>query len=728
MAILNLNTGTINPVIGEQQVWIKEKWSDPFTLEPRLMVEECVWAMPPSIDSATLRWRFGEVMTPGATSKTLTSPIDIRGYYVLILQYSTEGSPLAWLGYADAPIVTDMVDLVAPNYGGEQVVPCFGLDRALQYAFIDSVAHLNPDDADDKWLRKFHGGTFNGGQTGNRTKDKVALTDDMDPAEAYVFDDPLASDSQWWSTRDVFEHLIRFHLPTNSAGHVTLPWNFRNESILPTWDRPFLETDGRSLWDCLTELLSADRMLAWSIRPTLVMGAVPSISEIAIYAHSQAPSAIVIPGLTVIAPNSDAIAIEASADSMTDIQVQNDDSDVVDQVVVQGPLEIGVGTFRISEWGGTWSPVDRAAYETAFSGVAGWDALPLSRRRELNEVFRSRGEYSGLYRHVPFRASWDGTCEGDPLFADNREAGSDDPVYVPYLGHAEVLDELPLYAGVDYTGAADEIDESKGGRRLPILAFIESPTREGDWETLQDATTVSGGYRSNPPNMLSYSVEISADNIKGAGFRCSVSGAPHHAIWPTVFTPNDADPEKTNPDIWGNYDGTTMLITAAMRGDRRPTVWYPSSPESDMIRRRFIRLEHSALQLVHIAAATVVGLDDTRQQETSDGGVLRDPMEMLSALARLAGENLTRPRKHFWMTTGRLVRAIPGQMITTANGDTVNAIVTEVRLSTPIVESDSPPPARVQVIAQTNAVDLIAMMGRKPDLEDELHGSGDDRR
>ncbi|MCM2373918.1 hypothetical protein [Aporhodopirellula aestuarii] len=725
MATLNLDAGTINPVVGEQQVWIKANWSDPFTLEPRLMVEECVWAMPPSMDSATLRWRFGEVVTPGATVKTTVPPIDIRGYYVLILQYSNEGSLLAWLGYADAPIVTDMVDLVGEAHGGEQAVPCFGLDRALQYAFINTVAHLNPAvDPEDKWLRKYHGGTFNGGLTGNRTKDKVDLTSDFNPEKAYVFDDPQADDSQWWSTRDVFEHLIRFHLPTNVAGEVTLPWNFRNEGILPTWDRPFLETDGRSLWDCLTELLSPERMLAWSVRPTLVMGTVPSITEIAIYAHSQAPSAIVIPDLTVIAPNTDTLAIVASTDSMTDIQVQADDSDVVDQVVVQGPREIGVATFDWFQWDRAWGVGDLNSYNVAFSTLPGWAAQSLSRKRELNERFRSQGRYADLYSHLPIWSDWDGTTGVFPVFADNRDEESDEPVYVPYLGHAEILEDLPLYAGVDYTGDLDDVDESKGRKRLPILAFISKPADPFRYETLQDATTVSGGFRSNPPNMLPFSVEILPDNSKGAGFRVAVSGAPKHALWPTMFTPNDADPEKTNPDVWGNYDGNTMNITAAMRGDRRPTVWYPTSPSSDMIRQRFIRLEHSALQLVHIAANTRLGLDDNDIPTSSNGGILRDPMQMLTALARLAGESMTVPRVHFWMSTGRLVRVIPGQMITTANGSTVNAIVTEVRLSTPIVESDSPPPVRVQVIAQTNPVDLIAMMGRKPDLEEELHGSG----
>ena len=184
------------------------------------------------------------------------------------------------------------------------------------------------------------------------------------------------------------------------------------------------------------------------------------------------------------------------------------------------------------------------------------------------------------------------------------------------------------------------------------------------------------------------------------------------------FTPNDGDPELLNPNVWGGYDVETMLMTVAMEGDRRPEYRIPDSVPGDLVRRRVITLEHPGLQHVHIATDTVVGLDRNGNTLQSDGGVLRDTQPLIEAMCRIAAESLVNPRKSVSIRTGRMVTGIRvGQLIKSVDGNNVNSIVREIRIASPVVESDSPPPTIMSISASNNEIDLVALVGRVPEPE-----------
>ncbi|QDV85000.1 hypothetical protein [Planctomycetes bacterium TBK1r] len=711
MPTINLN-GLGNPENAALLVFTKSVWSDPFVYQPNAIVEEVVWTIAPEVSAASLQWRYGNtVYVPGAPAAASVPKVTTRGYYVLILQPIGPSEWLSWLGYADSPVTLDEDDV-----SGIQRIPCFGFDRALQYATITSTVHVDPADS-QKWIRNDTGAMFNRGTKGDRGSAMVKVLDADPTPTVYAFENPGVEAREWWSSQDIAQHLMSFHLPTSNFIPGSIPWTIVGLDRLPDWDHPRLETDGRSVHDCLTELTPSDRMLGWRVMPEVAFpGAnpitnVPTISAINIEFFTRAASAITLPGVTNLPANHDIQTWILDEDRLSDAAIDEDDSDMVDQVVVRGPREVAVGTFYWSDdWVAGWTPTELSEYVAGYSGEAFWAAGTLAQQREWNQFFRDQTKYQDVYRTFPIRDDWDGQVNGEPLFWKS-DPGDDD--YIPYLGNVQFMDRLPLFKGIDYSGDIATVDEQRGRRTMPILVFIEEPGQANKYRRLQTVFTEFGLSPVKHPNALEYDLRVVSYFDRGPGFRIEVDGAPQHAHRPS-FTGNDADPEKTNPKIWGELDSETMIITAAMVGDRRPEVRFPATVSADFVRKRYIVLDHPGLQHVEIAAGTVVGYDYQGSLETSDGGTLRDPFDMLTALGTLAAERFLTPRTTARIRTGRALNIETGSLIASINGTAVNAVISEVRIATPVVESDSPPPYVMDITAIDNDLDITSLIARVP--------------
>lgn len=712
---INLNSSGFPVTNGNVQVWTKASWSDPFALDTTMLVQECVKTIAPGVSTAVLHRRYGSIKQPGANAFSTVSKLTTRGYYVLIVFDTEDPEEFTWLGYADYPVtIKRYPSLSGDPESGIQEIPCWGFDRVLEYALISTTVSL--DSASDA-QRTNTGSTFNradqnGISKGNRTTDADRPT--VNSVDRHVFS-TVTGDSQFWTTRDIFEHLTVFHLPTNDYGLATIPWDTPLLTPLPDWDRPTLETDGRSVHEVLSELLGPDRMLGWKVEADVdLVSNPPVVDSVDILPFTRAASAITLPSIGSLPANPDTITWVSDADPHTDTQTDLDDSDAVDQVIVRGPREIAVGTFRVGasqEIGPGWATSEREAYEDTYSGLAGWAALALHRKREWNQYYREKPQVEDVYSYFPVPLAWDGTMDGDPLFVE--EPGP--TTYIPYFGNVEILDELPLYRGVDYEGGPiGDVDESNGRTFLPILVFLEKPYDPGLYISAQNAATVVGSPPVRTPNALKFDIRVFPDNQDRPGMRLKIFGAPQHALWP-AFDGNDADPEKTNPNIWGAFNFRDALVTAAMRGDRRPQYAIPASVSSDLVRRKVITLEHPGLQHVNIAAGTVVSLDKDGDVITSDGGTLRDPLPILQALATLASQSLVEDRKTVSIRTGRMLGQVkPGQLLTTVNGETVNIVVQETRIFAYVSEDDSPPPLTLSIRGATNRIDIVSLVGRVP--------------
>ena len=138
-----------------------------------------------------------------------------------------------------------------------------------------------------------------------------------------------------------------------------------------------VESDGVSVGSVLDEILSPSRMLGWKVAPVIAAGPPPSVSALQIVPFTRAASAISLPSVGSLPANADVSTFASVGDPLTDVAVDVDSSEAVDQVVVQGPREIGVGTLRPSEHTPAWKTSDQLDYDDAFSNDPGWNGLDL---------------------------------------------------------------------------------------------------------------------------------------------------------------------------------------------------------------------------------------------------------------------------------------------------------------------------------------------------------------
>lgn len=714
MITINLNDEVRTDVTPKITVFTKSSWDSDFVKNDRMMVQEASWAHSPAVSTAMLQYRFGSVRLPGKSRAETIPQMTARGYFVLI-RYSMPFKPsIWWLGYADAAILVGRF----AGKSGVQEIPCYGFERAMQYAEIQTIVHENPDDeADIAWLRKNGNSTFNPSIPGNRTNEPVVVGTHFDrELKSHIFANPASDEPQFWSTRDIFRHLIQFHLPTNDFGISKIPFLPHDDADdLPAWDRPTINTNGMSLHGALSELLTGERMMGWTLEPEVTLNLIndsPSVSAIYIRPFTRITETLTLPSIGTLPANTRTINWQSDEDELTDSEVQTDDSDSVDQVVIRGPREIAIGSFTVGNvWTNAWDTDLEDEYKTGYSNELIWATKELYEKRALNDQFRSLPKYADVFSRYRIKDDWNGQVQGEDLFV---KADPDDPPYIPYLGVAELLDEMPLFRGVDYSGPVDSVDESKGRQPLPLLAFIRSPYNNLVWFPLQDFHAAFGTPAIQAPNKLDYEVNIKADNHPGAGFRLSFSGAPQHAF-ESDFVGNEADPEQINSKIWGKYRDEDLVITTAMRGDRRPQFAIPATAPGDLIRRRTITLEHPGLQHVQIAKDTIVGIDFDNDTVKSAGGTLRNTLPLLEALCTIAAKFLIEPRRMVQVTTGRMLNDVaPGNVIKTHNGETVDAVIREVRISTPVVEGDAAPPAIMSISATTHRSDIASLVGRVP--------------
>lgn len=678
------------------RVWTRTAWADAWTLRSDLFPLEAQFTLAPEPNTATLYRRYGYVQNPGSVNFTTQTAETARGYWVLI-EYPDDdgGAPYYWLGYAESPIDSNhhpaRDGLPAC---GEQTIPCFGMLEVLRWALIESTVHVDPDD-DEELVRTMEGSIFNAGDKGNRHTDKATITEDGDTSDsAHGFALPDQADADWWSTRDIVEHLVAFHLPTPTGLTGAIPFTVDNLTQLPDWDRPVVETDGRSVGDILDELLSVDRLLVWGVGATATPGTPPTITSILIHPNTTVASALTLPAFGDVPANPDTFTITNTTDGNTRHSVTKDDSEVVDQVVVRGPLEIGVATYRhednpdeasADELENDWESVDEVSYENGGDGVTpGFAALEQYEQREHNERIRRSPDLVNVFRRFRIKSDWDGKANDEDVFTPTP-ADPDPITFRPYLAKCEFLSDLPLFAGVDYTGDPTLVDETTGQDVIGPIVTLLHPKDDKHYQFKQTGR-LQIGFRPTNEDAVPFELEIDPNNDNGPKIDVLVSGGPNHAIAGPIFIGNDADVDQ---DLaFGSFHYNTLAATLAMTSGRRPFWKLPADDDftGDVKRKKVVTIEHPALQLVHIAVDTVVGFDDDGVPETSDGGVLRDPTDVIKSIATVLADHFLNARSRLELRTMRRPTEFQTAGIVTTVSDfgSIDAVIRSITIRTPL--------------------------------------------
>ena len=721
---INLDDRTTYPLIVDRTifptVWTRPNWAAAWTLRTDMIPQQCSFKLGDESSTATLHYRYGRVILPGDNTYTDLAKITSRGYWVLIGVPTDDGNPFYWLGYAESPI--DSFEHLGRDGipdAGIQTIPCFGFLNVLRQNIIRTTVFDNPDGTDTP--KRNEGATsFNDGEQGNRNITKREQGTATNPPTSYVFADP-SDENKWWSTRDIIEYLFTWQLPTedNSPGPIT--WKVNGLDRLPDWDRPTVKVNEQTtVADVLAELISPSRLLNFGISVDATPGTPPTINNITVEVTTTVASAITLPAaFGDVAANDDTTIINNTTDPHTEFDVTTDDSDVHDMLVVEGPPDIGVATFVYSDFEVFWVDADKIKYEEGGINSTGWAALKQFEKRERNRAIRDDAKLRKVFRTFKLKREWDGLADGEDVFA--REAAATE-AYVPFLGNCRFMQRLPLYEGVDYTdiNAADETDATVF---LPNGFFLENP-ESGQIEDFRFETNLPVGFNVRNAQALPFQIDGQVNNLRMPKIELNVSGAPQHAIAADDFTPNEADVPQSK---FAGYHYNTLRATLALQSDRRPQFQLPASVTADVVRRKVLRIDHPTFERVYVAPGAIVGYDDEANLIVSVGGTLRDPIELLEAVATVGESYYLNPRKRCVVDTSRRLSAMSlGRIITTVNGENINAQVIEIKFTFPINRSDATQATTARIVAAAQRVDLMSLLRPLEEVANESRQVNED--
>lgn len=712
-----------------QRVYLKSAWSDAWIEYPYLFALEVAWSTAPTLPTATLQWLYGEIKQydDDAFALFLKSTTIMRAFvkveYVGGLNGSgSGGASRTWIGLieliddqhgASMPMAPGSTDSVAT---GAQVFTAYGLEKLLyDHQVIDAVTNAGDERTQVPPI-------FNRDGEGNRTAAKSG--------DSYIFDDD--PDGSNWATADIVEYLLTQQTPRDEAGTVLVGFELDSGLTLPDWDTPIIEQEGQTTYEIIDRLLNRRRLSTWSVYVDETAAPAKAVVRV----HSLLDTALSLPaaGASDIPANDRQLHLDYDDDPLTSAALQTSGVELVDQVIVRGARRRSVGSFSVPDetLEAGWTSGDESTYVSGSTQASG-GTRP---EAELHREARARPKLSHVYRFFRIPYGWnrkvkdgEGGTE-NPLFPIPDSAESF-PVFYPDMW---IEQTMPLYEGVDYkdeviADGAISIDEIEL-QEAPPWVFVRPKVEGGGgrWKVATDVGQSSDLEVLEPHDFARWSISVRVPP-KSQGMYLDVHGAPQHVLYADSFSYLDKDIRL------GKFDYSTseanMIVTLSVPDDRYcegrwpETVGSGSASGDDAIRRKLI-WAGDGYRKDYVAPGTVVGVDDGGDLERSTGGYIPkegtddDETKLVSA-AKVAAMWYTVERYVLTLETYRLMdddTIRVGDLVvdvgdaSDAGGhrQSIDTVVTEIRISSQMGTPANQPPAKMTVTTGMGQLDPFGVL------------------
>lgn len=701
------------------RVWTKANWLDEWAEDTGLQVNSVTWEVAPRIGTAQLYFRYGiGKLYDSQVFETLARK-EIDRHFVkiqLLTDHPTvAGATLAKYWYGIVEITRDVIEGSADVPRGRQTILAYGLEHLLYQNPVRSSVYYK--DSVTRLGDSLAGLTFNENGVAN-------MIDDEGGANRFTAD-LSADETDYWSTKDIVRYLCEFHSipdPTVHIGEqiathstIKIALQLDRSDVLPTWDRPVLESHGRTLGQLFNALMPRHRLLGWY---TEISDVDPTTLRIVPYTFAGYDLTIV-PGQTIPAnPNEKTITVHESA--QTQLHVEWDRSGQYDQVIVEGAKRRSVFTMTAHVGTGTlekgWTDELEVEYEKAASEAAGYPASSeVDERRRRNADSRGRDRLRSVFSRFKLPDDWDfmagyGMLQV-PVFPVDVPYGDEDNfnsgVYV-YRPHLSLLPTLPLIAGKEYFHFETEPDtepEDLGlgnlGEELPPFAIIQVPQDDSKWAYLHKVGMTADTPNTIPEANRRWSARIRVNSrIREPAFHVDVTGQPQH-----VIASQDFDGLAEDRDL-GDLDWRNMLATVAVEEDRRVYGAYPHIEQVESIDHvRVLRIDAGdQFRLDFMPYRTCLGISARGTPIFTTGPQwLNDDRAALYRVAKLAYEWYGTERRALRMVTKKITNGIDiGDLITsvstgpeTSHELPINTVVTQVAIEFPMTDQARPAVAQM---------------------------------
>jgi hypothetical protein len=683
MATIDYNTAATaaTSIVKAHTVRTRATWAASWTARPDIHCVQCVWNAAPDINSATLVRDYGRSLLPGEVALTDRTPLDLTGHFVLIEWGNDETGINYWLGFVDSYSFTeDGVAAGGVPASGRQSFACFGVDRILQLAPIRDCVWRDPVADPAAVIRGGSAPDFNADGLPNRSPSKIG--------GAYVFDQETGK--QYWSSRDIIEYLLTYHLPTANNTVGTLPWSLSNNTIVPSWDRPTVFVEGKTIYNVITELLDHRKLLGWGVGF--------NNTSLLVAPHSIAPSTVTLASTTFPA-NATQHTFIFGADPLTTGNISFDRSDQVDQVIVRGARRVSVCRLEYSDITKDWESTDVTAYNAAASGETDYGDLDQIAQRQANERVRRGPELENVFSRFKLDDSWDFTVKNASDEDENvfdPDSGTDP--YRPF--EFQFLPKLPLATFVDYSGDITSLVGITGER--DSFVSLEIPEKTGKRVSIAE---LGESMVTMPDSGESIEFTITAE-IEVDKIFLRVNGGPQHMLAGVDFVPLPSDQQPT--DV---FSYAKIAATIAIEEDRyAEAIWPASVSTADVIRRRVFHVGE-AYRKIYIVPGTPVAIGWDELEKRSNGGYLVDDTETLTDLARLLHAYHSVVRKSLTITSHRVTGlANIGDMVATANGTSIGAVISRIQIDSPLGDERQQPDVTQTIVASSVPLDFLAAL------------------
>lgn len=685
----------IQPVARPSQVWVKSTWSATWTLRDDLIPLETVWSAAPAIPTATLRHYYGRVTQPGQSAPSVVPRVaGLVGYFILIQHLTEELIPQWWLGYVDKIVDNPEHERsLASPATGEELITCFGMAKALENQ-IEKCLAIGNDNAEIETVLPLE---FNFSGKQNKFSGKLRFAKEIE------------KNAEFWTSRSIVQYLCKIAPRPN--GTTDTFWKLDPDKVVPDDDRPKIRAESRSFADVLGEVLSPSRLLGYDVRFIVnKTGAnTVDVTNLVIHPFTMADAKITLPSGAVIEKNSRQHIVFADADPLTQARFSDVGFVNYDRVkVIGGNLVIVVPMSytngRLEE---NWTSKEQTEYNEAASTQITY--VPLEADEQKRENLKVRETLPQVFRR--FKWHEDLVIE----YKDPVQPEDADPINAcPLL--CRVLDQLPMYAEVDYAiapksrddqvtaGLETPIDETLGRKFLRPYCYVKHGTEFLAGDTLAKHHSTLFGDNGNLPK---FHVNVQPDPNRIL-FNLDVAGADQQVIAGSQFSPLPVD------DVYDRVDWKEFEVVVAIEVDRKLTVIIEGEAAKDFDRTKVIYAgnQYFATWLEPSTEIKAPG----RERKTAVGGWIRDDSWRLRDIAELAATWYCKDRKTVQIQSARITGLLQiGDLVLKASGvggpRDVFAPVTEIAITTAIGNPENPPEISQKIVTWIGEIDPLDAVG-----------------
>ncbi len=742
-------------------VYAKTNWADNWEEKKHVFCTSATWSAAPTMGSAEMYYRYGPGIFPlnDVDRFDWLQPFELPALAFVRIDFEVATLPdntiqtnnptittRSWYGVVGTLVDSFLGSDHEINNGGAityvrqgvQTLNAIGLEWLLDRQYVNRSWAWN--DARNSLVTNRIGYGFNivaNKLAKNRSKfPSASLPNQLSPVFQFdPFGDAGTNAPEYWSSQDIVNYLLAFHMGRGVNDQVTMLWRIEDpNNVIRTDDRPMIASESVRVWQILNQLISRNRGIGFYLRvvddaivfnPQVAIELVPfslSAEDIVLTGPDGQPLENRLPA------NPNRKVIDTTRDrTCGSISVINDSFSQYDAVEVLGAKAVHCFSLTFQAEGSktylekAWSDTIGTEYETG-GELETYFPPPdeIADRQRWSAEFRGRPEYKDVWRRFAITSteyrdqvySW----TGSPVFPDYDSPDTNPDGINRSVSYSNliVLPDVPLFADFNYTSLETMAipDQNIFNEFQRPMVFVNLDSND---DSVSSGSVLAQRWANGESLLLSKDIEAETEtqnfhlalHIQAPGiparFDIAVHGQPQHVL-SSDYPWKSWDPEIGHVSL----DPDKFLVTIAVEADYRCRVLYygdsqaPGSDESLLRTRTIFAGDDYRFDL--IIEGTVFGVRDGDLRTAQSTFAVRDDRDRLKQIAEVAWVWYGGTRRSIDFQTQFITDALDvGDMITgivvdrnasggSSNDVEINTTITSIAITSQVGEQTVSPP------------------------------------